>query len=158
LVKERLRRLFLETGTRTVVSSAACGADLIALEIAEELHLGRRIVLPFDARRFRDVSVTDRPGDWGAAFDRIVESARAAGDLMILDPPDGAAAADNDVADLAATEAILDETKRQAKDLGVPAAAAIVWNGDSRGIEDLTIQFRRRAVARSLRVFEVLTV
>src|SRR6267378_3813558 len=51
-----------------LVCSAACGADLVALEQAERLGLRRRIVLPFRRERFRSTSVTDRPGDWGPLF------------------------------------------------------------------------------------------
>ena len=47
-----------------LVCSAACGADLIALQAAGRVSLRRRIVLPFEPSRFRDSSVVDRPGDW----------------------------------------------------------------------------------------------
>ncbi|HUC75280.1 MAG TPA: hypothetical protein VMS04_08320 [Vicinamibacterales bacterium] len=151
LVADRLRALFVETAAAIVVSSAACGADLIALDVAGELRLERRIVLPFEARRFKAESVTDRPGDWGPMFDRVLAETRGAGHVTILDSGSGEAAY------LAAAGAILDAAERLAKGLGSPAAAVIVWNGHSRGRDDLTAQFRDHAVARGFRVLEVLT-
>jgi len=37
-----------------LISSAACGADLIALETAQRMGLRTRIILPFSAARFRE--------------------------------------------------------------------------------------------------------
>ena len=85
LVRDRLRAFFVERGAGTLVCSAACGADLVALEAAESLGMRRRIVLPFDPARFRQTSVTDRPGDWGPTYDRLVETARREGDLVVLE-------------------------------------------------------------------------
>jgi hypothetical protein len=157
-VRERLRHLFVETRATMIVSSAACGADLLALEIAETLQLRRRIVLPFEARLFREVSVADRAESWGPDFDRLVQSARTSGDLIVLDLPARSQARDYDAAYLAATDAILDEALRQADADAVRAAAAVVWNGQTRGPDDLTMRFRRRAVALGLPVFEIPTL
>src|SRR5690242_3473732 len=85
LVLDRLRALFVERGADTLVCSAACGADLVALDVSGALGMRRRVVLPFDAAKFRETSVTDRPGDWGPLYDRIVEAARRAGDLVALE-------------------------------------------------------------------------
>jgi hypothetical protein len=41
----RLRRFFHEQEASALVGSAACGADLLALEIAGELSLRRRVIL-----------------------------------------------------------------------------------------------------------------
>src|ERR671936_863361 len=73
MVAEALQRLFRTEGATAVVSSAACGADLIALREAGALKLRRRVVLPFAAASFRGSSVTDRPGEWGPLFDAIVQ-------------------------------------------------------------------------------------
>jgi hypothetical protein len=151
LVADRLRALFVETAAAVVVSSAACGADLIALDVAGELRLERRIVLPFEPRRFKDASVTDRPGEWGPMFDRVLAETRAAGHVTILDSGSGKAAY------IAAATAILDAAEQLAKGLAAPAAAVVVWNGYSRGRDDLTAQFRDHAAGRGFRVLEVLT-
>jgi hypothetical protein len=114
------------------VCSAACGADLVALEEAERFGLRRRIVLPFPPKRFRETSVTDRPGDWGPVFDRLVAAAEAAGDLVILQSTGD----DNDAAYAAAVQAII----REAEALARPTSEAtslrligvIVWEGSAR--------------------------
>jgi hypothetical protein len=61
-VRRRLADLLAKERAVALVCSAACGADLVALEEAERLGLRRRIVLPFPPERFRKTSVTDRPG------------------------------------------------------------------------------------------------
>src|ERR1700687_257733 len=81
LVRKRLSELFVAERATALVSSAACGADLAALEAAERLGLRWRIVLPFAPERFRQTSVIDRPGDWGPVFDRLIAQSRIAGDL-----------------------------------------------------------------------------
>ena len=86
LVRRRLLDIFVQERALAIVSSAAYGADLLALEEAERLGLRGRIVLPFSTERFRETSVVDRPGNGGSFFDRIVAAAQAAGDLVILHP------------------------------------------------------------------------
>src|ERR1700730_18749721 len=107
LVRRRIVDLLAEEHTEALVCSAACGADLIALEEAERLGLRRRIVLPFAAKRFRETSVIDRPGDWGPVFDRLIYSAEAARDLVALDWKDG----DDDAPYAAASQAIISEAE-----------------------------------------------
>ncbi len=53
LVRERVSDLLQREHAKALVSSAACGADLIALEQAERLIVRRRVVLPFAPERFR---------------------------------------------------------------------------------------------------------
>ena len=64
-VGRRICEALYEMHAVALVCSAACGADLVALEQAKQLGLRRRIVLPFAPERFRETSVVDRPGDWG---------------------------------------------------------------------------------------------
>ena len=68
LVRRRLRELFERERPEALVSSAACGADLIALDEAGALGIRRRVILPFDRRRFRETSVIDRPGRLGTSL------------------------------------------------------------------------------------------
>lgn len=95
-----------------VVSSGACGADLLLIDAAEARGLRARLVLPFAPETFRAASVTDRsdPEHWGARFDRAVARARAAGDLLDLD-----CAVQGGPAYAAATEAIVVEAAALAK-------------------------------------------
>jgi hypothetical protein len=139
LVRKRLAELLMTENAAAVVCSAACGADLIALEEAERLGLRRRIVLPFPPERFRSTSVTDRPGDWGPVFDRLIAAADATEDLIVLSD----AAGDNEGAYAAANEAIVREAKLLAQaDAQTRLVAVIVWEGAARAINDATEAFR----------------
>jgi hypothetical protein len=137
----------------TLIASAACGSDLLALDAATAAGIRCRIVLPFDPTRFRHTSVVDRPGDWGPLYDRLLQAATATGDVVTIatDP------LDDDDAYRAATDAILDDAIEVAAGCSEPAAALVVWEGRSRGAGDLTELFRDQARARGLLIVEVLT-
>ena len=163
LVRERLRSFLAERRAAALVCSAACGADLVALEVAGALGLRRRVVLPFSPERFRETSVVDRPGDWGPLYDRVIEAVTRAGDLVVLE-----GAGEGGTAYAAANERILDEAlgltgvgaARDSKAIPVPpekALAVIVWEGQSRGDDDATEQFATSARGRGLTVEEILT-
>jgi hypothetical protein len=160
LVRERLHALFAQRRTSTLVCSAACGADLVALEAAEFLGMRRRIVLPFALERFRKTSVTDRPGDWGPLYDRTIEVVRRAGDLIVLE-----GAGEGDLAYQAANERILDEAVALVSAglasnsvLADAALAVIVWEGSPRGSDDATQHFAQGARQRGLGVEPILTL
>ena len=152
LVRGRLTALLRAEQSDALVCSAACGADLIALEAAGALGLRRRIVLPFAPERFRATSVTDRPGDWGPRFDRIIDEIRANGDLVVLGLDEG-----DDAAYAVANEAILSEAEALAGGEPAQVVAIIVWEGRSRGAGDLTEAFATLARARGHPVRAVLT-
>jgi hypothetical protein len=92
-VQDRIRHLLVEQTTHALVCSAACGVDLLALEVAGALGIRRRIVLPFVRARFRDTSVVDRPRDWGERFDRVLDAVEANRDLVVLGNAEDDAAA-----------------------------------------------------------------
>src|SRR4029453_11245478 len=83
--RRRIDDALVRHGAIALVTSAACGADLLALSSAADLRLRRRVVLPFAPELFRHPSVTDRPVDWGPVFDETLLQLQAAGDLLILD-------------------------------------------------------------------------
>src|SRR5690242_11161154 len=90
-VRHRLDELFTRVSSTSLVSSAACGADLLAQEAAGALRLDRWVVLPFDRTEFRRRSVVDRPGDWGQRFDRLIDDLAPQGHIVNLGlPPDAA--------------------------------------------------------------------
>jgi hypothetical protein len=151
-VRTRARAVLTEKGATGLVSSAACGADLIALSEAGQLGLRRRVILPFERKRFRETSVTDRPGEWGPLYDRILDAVAAAGDLMVLHN------GSDDQAYSAANRAILDEAVALAQAVHEPAIAVLIWDGASRGDHDLTEEFGAEARRRGLAVTEVRTI
>jgi hypothetical protein len=124
-----------------LVCSAACGADLVALEQAKQLGLRRRIVLPFAPERFRESSVVDRPGNWGPVYDQQVAATAAAGDLLVLNATSG-----GDAAYAAANEAIVREAQALARTAQPDAPhrliAILVWDEAPRSDGDATARFR----------------
>ncbi len=160
-VKERLSVLLADLNTSVIVCSAACGADLLALDAARRLGIRRRIVLPFEASYFRATSVVDRPGEWGPLFDSLYEEALSNGDVVILNYE-----GDNEVAYAAATARIVTEAlslTEEAASVGVGSpdggpTAVVVWEGESRGEGDLTAKFAALAENSGMRVVEVATL
>jgi hypothetical protein len=152
MVRMRARAALEENRATTLVSSAACGADLLALSEAGRLAIRRRVILPFDRKRFRETSVTDRPGEWGALYDQVLDEVEPAGDLIVLRNGTG------DEAYSAANHAILDEAMNLARAAHEPAMAVLMWDGVSRGDHDLTEEFGAEALQRGLPVTEVPTL
>jgi hypothetical protein len=165
-VRRCMSELFTKHQVSTLVCSAACGADLLALEVAGDLGLRRRIVLPFERDRFREISVIDRPGNWGALFDRIYSEIEAAGDLVILHKSD-----QDEAAFLAANQAIFEEARLLAHSTANKQKTAensfedkilavIVWDGKPRGegAADMTAGFMHEARRQGFPVAEILTL
>lgn len=148
-VQNRIRQVLADLGAKALVCSAACGADILALEAAGEDGLRRRVVLPFLPALFRETSVADRPGDWGERYDLLMGEVELA--QLNFEPGDETAYA-------AVNHSILDEAMALAADLDQGVTAIIVWNGTSRGESDLTAAFRDEAARRGLPVIDVLTV
>jgi hypothetical protein len=156
-ISDQLRR----SHAVALVCSAACGADLIALETAQGMGVRTRIILPFSAARFRQTSVVDRPRPefWGSIFDRVTSVARAHGDLVELDIAEGADAYSS------ANDIVIDEARKLAgvNDHGqsrgsLSLIALVVWEGASRGGDDNTYNFVELAQHSGFRVEQVLTL
>jgi hypothetical protein len=152
-VTQRIRTTLVSTCASNLVCSAACGVDIIALEVAGDLGLRRRILLPFRPDLFREISVIDRDGSWGARFDAVLHAAMASGDVVEL----GYRKEDPNVF-TATNEAILDEAARQGSAAGLRTMALVVWDGVSRGTDDITKAFLNEAQNRQLEVVAVPTL
>ena len=151
-VAQRIRNMLVATASTGVVASAACGADILALECAGELGLNRRVILPFPRDRFRATSVADRGDEWGVRFDAILEGLGKE-DIVELHPE-----GNDDEAYAAANVRILDEAKALATAANQRALTAVVWNGLSRGASDLTDAFRRLGIEKKLETVTVPTL
>jgi len=143
--------LLRRDGVDLLISSAACGADLAAIDAAMALGVRCGIVLPFARARFRATSVVDRPGDWGEVFDRALAYAEAHG--FVRELPQGDA---DDAAYARTNEVILDEAQRAAAPQR--PIAVVVWEGRSRGNGDLSAHFLERARRAGLEQRTVLTL
>ncbi|OUS19523.1 hypothetical protein A9Q95_14735 [Rhodobacterales bacterium 59_46_T64] len=133
-----------------LVSSAACGADILALEVCEELGIETTIVLPFVTQEFRRISVTDRGGNWGSRFDQLIESNRAHGALIELGLP-------TDTTD-AFEQANIEIVLRASQISAAEHLAVIVWEGAKKGTSDATKDVKDRAVSKGFRVVEINTL
>jgi hypothetical protein len=151
-VRRRLHDLLQEKAVTALVSSAACGADLLALSEASAIGIRCRVVLPFDRVRFRETSVLDRPGDW-RFYDSIIDKVSANNDLITL-----AASSDEQLAYEAANRAILDEVQALGGATREEVRVVLVWDGRSRGPGDLTEAFGVAAKQKGLSVLEAITL
>ena len=151
-VKERIQTLFASRNATALVCSAACGADLLALEAAETLHMRRRVVLPFSREVFRRTSVVDRSGDWGSRYDRALDQVEEKNDLVVLGFRE-----DDSGAYVATNSGILDDAASQARELGLGILAVVVWD-QSRGPSDITEQFLNEATRRHIEVAALSTL
>lgn len=153
LVERRVDELFEREGATAVVSSAACGADLVALTVAGRRGMRRRVVLPFDRGKFRETSVTDRPGAWGPMYDRVLAELGRTGDVVTLE-----GLGDGDAAYLAANEHILRQAEALAAASNAEPMVLLIWDGAPRSTEDVTAAFGDHARTRRWRVDQVKTL
>ncbi|HKD77810.1 MAG TPA: hypothetical protein VKB76_20055 [Ktedonobacterales bacterium] len=157
MVREQLRLFFKRHRVRAVVASGACGADLLALEVAGEARLQRKMVLPFARARFRELSVVDRPGDWGKLFDRICSEVKGEAGIKTL------GTTHDQMRDFVRTnQFIIKEALHLAGNTRVangtaPVLAVLVWDGKSRGDDDVTAAFGELAKANNIPLQEILT-
>ena len=152
IVRERIRIILQTQGATVLVSSAACGADLLALSEAGTLGLRRRIVLPYDRKKFRATSVTDRPGEWGALYDEVLNEVEKDRDLLVIQPTS------EDAAYAETNHVIVDEALSLGLELQQSVTAVLVWDGESRGEGDLTNEFGVYARNKGVPVADVMTL
>lgn len=153
IVERRLDELFERAAATALVGSAACGADLVALTVAGRRGMRRRVVLPFNRDKFRTTSVTDRPGNWGPVYDRVLADLDPTRDVVTLQGH-----GEGDEAYVAANEAILGEAAALARESNAEARAVLVWEGTPRGRDDVTVAFGGEARRHGWRVEEVTTL
>jgi hypothetical protein len=137
-VRTELHNLFLETKTNKLVCSAACGADLVALDVAGELGIERHVIIPFSVPEFRRISVTDRPGSWGSLYDKVIADVLALGLLQILgrDSNDDSAFSITNKVIIKQAQLLTNDTK---------PLAVVIWEGESHEVIDSTREFLRLA-------------
>jgi hypothetical protein len=146
-VRARLRTALREVGARVLVSAAACGADLAALETAATIGIRRHIVLPAPAGEFREHSVADRPGNWGPVFDQIVADVAAAGNLDVV-----RVQATDSALYLAVNAIIIERAVAIAAQYAQPLMVFAIWDGPLSGRTDYTQDFVATAIRRDIAV------
>ena len=90
-VRRRIRSKIERLRPAAAYGSAACGADILCLEVVRELGGELHIVLPFPAEQFRSESVEFcGQGDWGERFQRLLDDASEVMVISEKPPPCGA--------------------------------------------------------------------
>jgi hypothetical protein len=89
-VRNRIRSYVEAIRPAAAYGSAACGADILCLEVVQELGGEIHIVLPFPAEQFLSESVELYPrGSWGRRFRRLLASATEVIVISEKPPPSG---------------------------------------------------------------------
>ena len=163
-MSRQVKALLREQSVVWVVSSAACGADLVVLQMAQQAGIRFRILLPVPPEEFRRTSVADRPFSadwhWEKLYDRLIRQAQSAGDLKVLE-----GTATGTAGYQAVNEALVKEgldlvehvSERGGGEERVQVKALVIWDGRSRGSTDLTRHFADEARVQGLPVLEILT-
>jgi hypothetical protein len=147
-VREKIRRLLEKQKPVAIVSSAACGADLLLLDVAGGMNVPCHILLPSNPEDFRVSSVTDRPGDWGELYSKALHTS----EVEVLKLPEGQEGY------LDTNLKLLDRAQALAKKQDTGAEALVVWNQVSRGSDDVTGHFLEQARLRKIPILEISTV
>jgi hypothetical protein len=160
IVRRKLKDCFISVKAARLVCSAACGSDLIAIQVAEELNIQKMVVLPFNHDLFRATSVADRPGDWGIYYDNLIGQLKHSDKLIELKYDK-----DDPEVYLKTNLQILDHAERLAaqfssgsdknKDISSVLLALIVWEGKPKDSDDTTYHFMQEAEKRKFKVKEI---
>lgn len=160
-VRQKIHQSFLIKKPDWLVCSGACGADLIALDVAGKLNIKRKMVLSFEPDIFRASSVIDRPGNWGELFDAVYSDLNKENNVVILNysEDDKDAYEKTNFEILKKAQTIFKEMKQQSKqsfnsDIK-KNVAVIVWEGYPKDSNDTTDHFRREAMRRGYEVEEI---
>jgi hypothetical protein len=147
-VRQRIQQILAREKPIAFVSSAACGADLLALDVAGDMHIRRKVLLPSQPEQFRKSSVTDRPGDWGMLYDKVLKTAKIEV-LKVSDSQEGY---------LQTNLKLLDEAEVLAREYHTSTKALVIWNETLRGPDDVTGHFLAQARLRRMPVLEISTL
>jgi hypothetical protein len=157
-VENQVRALVHQLSPVAVVSSAACGADLIALTVAASFQVRRRIVIAGPVDEFRAVSVVDRPGPWGKLFDELIGEAEISGDIVCVAPEEDASSLYIRTNARIIDEALWLARNQSDKTIRTRVIGVLIWEGKRRGPNDFTADFADRLKNRGLEVRSISTL
>jgi uncharacterized protein YheU (UPF0270 family) len=151
MVRQRIRSPLQTQSAVALVRATACGTELLALSEASKLGLRSRVVLPYGREKFLTTSVTDRQGDWGPLYDKLLNEVEKSGDLIVIHTnSEGTAYGETN-------QSILDEALLLGVAQDFTGETVLVWNGKSRSHRDVTEKFGIHARNKSIPVVEVMT-
>jgi hypothetical protein len=137
-----------------VYASAACGADLICLEIARAMGAETHIVLPFPADEFRRVSVDYAGARWSERFDRALAASTSV--TVTSDHYASGSAATFEYANLVLTGAARLRAQQLDTSLKALAACDLEDNPRQGGTAWTLAQWQRAGIEAERIAFEVL--
>lgn len=150
-VKQELYRYLKDKPISALISSAACGGDLLALETAQSLDIPTLVILPFEVSAFKVHSVLDCPGSWKDTFDGVIKNLNKEQLIML----------GIDLSDETAYEKVNEEIFRQAElaalKLKQSVEVLIAWDGKPKTSDDLTYQFLQIAQQKQLSIHIIKT-
>ena len=147
-VRKRIQLMLENRKPVAIVSSAACGADLLLLDVADEMHVPRHVLLPSTPEEFRVSSVTDRPGNWGELYSKALRTSS----VEVLKVPQGQEGY------LETNLKLLDRAQVLAKRKQTTVEALVVWNKEPRGADDVTAHFLEQARLRKMPILQISTL
>ena len=144
-VREAVREALAADPPVAAYGSAACGADLLCLEVVRELGGETHVVLPFPPAEFRRASVDFAAGDWGERFERALAAADSV--TVASDHRASGSAATFEYANLIITG--MGRLRADVLDTGLRALA--VWDpaaaGSAGGAASVVSMWARRGLA-----------
>ncbi len=153
-VEKEMEVLFYEENVTRLICSGANGADLIAIKAAHSLGISCTMVLPFDHKTFKKVSVMDRPGNWEDLFDKYYDYLNTQNNVKILNLPTSDPYAFNKT-----STGILDCAAQFSHEENTEIMqAVVVWDGRPKDTDDATFAFYSEAQQRNIPVIEIMTI
>jgi tetratricopeptide (TPR) repeat protein len=144
-VMQALRQTLADMRPVAAYGSAACGTDILCLEVVHELGGELHIVLPFPAAEFRRTSVDVAPGSWGQRFERLLAAASSV--TIASDHRASGSTATYEYANLLAMG--LGQLRAQLLDTSLRGLA--VWDGTSSGAHggsaSVVLEWKQRGMA-----------
>ena len=147
-VRNKIHQLLVNQKPLAIVSAAACGADLLLLDVGGEIRIPRYVLLPSEPEEFRVSSVTDRPGNWGELYSKVLRTSK----VEVLKLPEGQEGY------FETNLKLLDRGEMLAKQEHTSVNALVVWNQESRGPDDVTAHFLEQAKLRKMPILEISTL
>jgi hypothetical protein len=147
-VRKKIQQVLKNEKPVAIVSAAACGADLLLLDVAGEMNVPRYVLLPSEPEAFRVSSVTDRPGNWGELYSKALRTSK----VEVLKLPEGQEGY------LETNQKLLDRAQVLAKQEHTTVNALVVWNKERRGPDDVTAHFLEQAKLRKMPILEISTL
>lgn len=154
VVREKLSILFSQLNPDVLICSGACGADLLALQVAGEMGIRRHMILPFEPALFRQRSVADRPGNWGILFDRICMDIKDKEKLEILHYAESGEVYEMTNIEIIKKAVSISQKFDHVRDVKV----VLAWEGASKDEADATAHFKNEAEKRGIKIEEINTL